>query len=63
MRLQLETSAAIICRHAQTGKWIICLELGNMIESDELAARRGQFGTRKAAVAAFRADAAAKEVL
>jgi hypothetical protein len=34
MRLQLETSAAIICRHAQTGKWIICLELGNMIESD-----------------------------
>jgi hypothetical protein len=34
-----------------------------MIESDELAARRGQFATRKAAVAAFRADAAAKEVL
>lgn len=50
--VRLEEFAAVVCRDAFTGKWIICREINGMIESDELARRRGQWTTRKAAVEA-----------
>jgi len=44
----------LITRHASTDRWIICAERDGMIESDEVGARRGDWKTRKEAVAAAR---------
>lgn len=54
MRIEIQNAAAVICRHYQTGKWIICWEFGDFIEGDDMASRRGQFRTRKSAIEAFR---------
>lgn len=40
----------LVTKHSETGKWIICVEVDGMIESDEIAERRGQWNTRKLAV-------------
>lgn len=51
MRIEHENNAAVICRHAMTGRWIICREQGNMVEGDDLAANsHGQFRNKKDAI-------------
>ena len=51
---RIDEANAIVTRDAFTGKWIICREIGDSIESDELGRRRGQWDTRDEAVAACR---------
>ncbi len=53
MTIKYNNHQAYISKHESTGKWIFCLVQGNLIEGDSIAARHGQFNTRREAREAF----------